>query len=155
MRMLLSLIGVSVLALNAFGASPSEDADREAELHSAVNTFGQAFLEADVPTLQLLLTKNYVHVNGGTGNVIGQAEWLNWVTSRRAQIESGELRITEYRIEETKTAIHGDTAIVVGMVFSSYVTGGELKTSRIRFTNTWLYQDGKWLRAAFHDSTIP
>jgi len=155
MRIVLSLIAMSAIALNALGASPSEKVDREAELRKAVDTFGRAFLEADVPALRLLLTDKYVHVNGRSGNVLNRSEWLNWVESRRAQIDSKELQITEYRIEDVRTIIHGDTAIVIGTIFSSQVTGGEVGTSRIRFSNTWLYRDARWLRAAFHDSPVP
>lgn len=155
MKIVLSLTAVLLLALNALGASPSEKADREAELREAVDAFGHAFLEADVAALRLLLTDNYVHVNGRSGNVLNRADWLRWIESRRAQIDSKELQITEYRIEDVTTFIHGDTAIVTGTVFSSQVAGGEFSASRIRFSNTWLYRDAKWLRAAFHDSPVP
>ena len=155
MRIVLSLIAIAAIAFNALGASHSETVDREVELRKAVDTFGRAFLEADVPSLRLLLTDNYVHVNGGSGNVLNRTDWLNWVESRRAQIDSKELQITEYRIEDVRTVIHGDTAIVIGTIFSSQVTGGKVGTSRIRFSNTWLYRDAKWLRAAFHDSPVP
>jgi hypothetical protein len=155
MRIVLSLVAVSVIAFNALGASPSDEASRKAELQKAVDTFGRAFLEADVPALGLLLADNYVHVNGTSGNVLNRTDWLDWVASRRAQIDNEELQVTEYRIEDVEAVIHGDTAIVIGTVFSSQVTGGEFTTSRIRFTNTWLYRDAKWLRAAFHDSALP
>jgi hypothetical protein len=155
MRIVLSLIALSVIALNALGASSSEEANRKAELQEAVDAFGRAFLEADVSTLRGLLAENYVHVNGRSGNVLNRNDWLEWVESRRAQIDSKELQITEYRIEDVRTVIHGNTAIVTGTIFSKQVTGGEFRTSRIRFTNTWLYRDARWLRAAFHDSPVP
>lgn len=154
MKRMLSMIAVSIFAFDALGAPMPEETSREAELRDAVHTFGQAFLEADVPTLRGLLTEDYVHVNGGSGNVLGRGEWLDWVKARRAQIEREELRITEYRIEDLSIVSHGNTAIVVGTVFSRQVSGGESSTSRIRFSNTWLYQKGKWRRAAFHDSPL-
>jgi hypothetical protein len=74
--------------------------------------------------------------------------------ARRARIENGELSITEYRIEDLSVVIHGDTAIVVGTVISSQVTGGATSTNRVRFSNTWLYSNSTWRRVAFHDSPI-
>ena len=155
MRTVFSLIAVSVIAFNAHGASPPDEARRKAELQEAVDRFGRAYLEADVPVLRLLLADNYVHVNGSSGNVLNRSVWLDWVGSRRAQIDNEELQITEYRVEDVESVIHGDTAIVIGTVFSSQLTDGVFTTSRIRFTNTWLYRDAKWLRASFHDSALP
>lgn len=143
-----------ILTATAQGASPADEGGREAELRIAIEAFGQAFREADVQELERLLSDEYVHVNGGSGNVIGREDWLEWVKSRRAEIDGGELFITEYRIEDLRIIFHGDTAIAVGAVFSRQVRNGESSTLRIRFSNTWLYEDSKWRRAAFHDSPI-
>ena len=117
MRTVFSLIAVSVIAFNAHGASPPDEARRKAELQEAVDRFGRAYLEADVPALRLLLADNYVHVNGSSGNVLNRSDWLDWVRSRRAQIDNEELQITEYRVENVESVIHGDTAIVIGTEF--------------------------------------
>ena len=154
MKIVLYMAVVSVLALDSLGAPLSDEAVREAELRSAVQAFGRAYVEADDSELGLLLTENYVHVNGSTGNVLGREDWLEWVSSRRAQIETGELRILEYRIEDVAIVSHDTTAIVVGTVYSSQLTGDVSSTSRVRFSNTWLYRNEKWIRASFHDSPI-
>ena len=154
MKIVLYMAVVSVLALDSLGAPLSDEAVREAELRSAVQAFGRAYVEADVSELGLLLTENYVHVNGSTGNVLGREDWLEWVSSRRAQIETGELRILEYRIEDVAIVSHDTTAIVVGTVYSSQLTGDVSSTTRVRFSNTWLYRNEKWIRASFHDSPI-
>ena len=143
-----------ILAATAQAAPPADEGGREAELRIAIEAFGRAFREADVQELERLLSDEYVHVNGSSGNVIGREDWLEWVESRRAEIENGELSITEYRVEDLRIVFHGDTAIVVGAVFSSQVRNGASSTLRIRFSNTWLYEDSKWRRATFHDSLI-
>lgn len=154
MKIILYMAVISVFALDSLGTPLSEEAAREAELRSAVQAFGRAYVEADVSELGHLLTENYVHVNGSTGNVLGREDWLEWVGSRRAAIESGELRVVEYRIEDIQIVSHDTTAIVVGTVYSSQLTGDVSGTSRVRVSNTWLYRNEKWLRASFHDSPI-
>ena len=124
------------------------------DMRSVPEAFGRAFREADVEQLERLLSDNYIHVNGGSGNVLSRETWLEWVASRRAEIESRELNITEYRIEDVAIVMHGNTAIVVGTVFSSQVKSGALSTLRVRFSNTWIYENSEWRRAAFHDSPI-
>ena len=133
----------------------AEEADREAEVRAAVNAFGRAFVEADVPTLESFLSENYVHVNGGSGNVLNRDDWLKWMKSRRSEIEKGELVVDDYRIEDVRIALDGDTATVIGTVFSSVSRNGNSKTSKIRFSNIWLYREGVWRRAVFHDSPLP
>lgn len=155
MRIVFSLIALLLIEMNVLGASGPDETGRKAELQKAVDSFGLAYREADIPVLRELLAEDYVHVNGTSGSVLNQDDWLAWIESRHTQIGKGELQITEYRVEDVKTVIHGDTAIVTGKVFSSQVSSGEVTNSKIRFTNTWLYRDQKWLRAAFHDSALP
>ena len=133
----------------------AEDAHREAEVRAVVNAFGRAFVEADVLILDSFLTDNYVHVNGGSGNVLDRDDWLEWVKLRRAEIQRGELVVSDYKIGDVRITVDGDTAIVTGTVFSSVNKNGNSSTSRIRFSNIWLYQKGVWRRAAFHDSPLP
>ena len=146
--------GMMVASITVFGAALAEEVDREAEVRDAVNAFGRAYLEADVPTLKSLLTENYVHVNGRSGNVLNREDWLLWVKSRRSEIENGELVISDYRVEDVNVALDGNTAIVVGMVYLSQTRNGNSRTAKIRFSNTWLYREGEWHRAAFHDSPL-
>jgi hypothetical protein len=127
--------GMIVASVTVFGAALAEEVDREAEVRDAVNAFGRAYLEADVPTLKTLLTENYVHVNGRSGNVLNRDDWLKWVRSRRAEIDNGELVVSDFRIEDVKVVLDGKTAIVIGMVYLSQSRNGNSNTAQIRFSN--------------------
>ena len=135
--------------------SHSEKASFENKVQAAVAKFGRAFLNADVEVLESLLTNDYIHVNGSSGNVLNRNEWLNWIKSRRTELEAGQLIIDEYDTKDIVVKIYENVAIVTGMVYSSGKHNGEMFTSHIRFTNTWVLNDGKWHRAAFHDSPLP
>jgi len=133
----------------------AREASGEDEVRSAVSDFGRAFVEADVAYLRSHLTEGYVHVNGGSGKVLNRSEWLDWLDTRRAGLASGELVISEYSIGDMVVKLYGETAVVTGVVESRGIHKGKPFTSRIRFTNVWLRLEGEWLRAAFHDSSIP
>jgi ketosteroid isomerase-like protein len=150
-----SIFLITFITLIAPRTALPEEADREAEVRAAVNAFGHAFVEADVPTLEHYLSENYVHVNGGSGIALNRDDWLKFVKSRRVEIDNGELVVSDYRIEDVKVVLDGNTAIVIGMVYSSQSRNGNSNTSKIRFSNTWLYREGVWRRAAFHDSPLP
>ncbi len=133
----------------------TQQVSREHEVRAAVSAFGRAFLEADASVLQSLLTKDYVHVNGLSGSVLNRDEWIKWVVSRRAELDSGELVITTYSIEDVRVQIYGEAAVVTGVVHSSGQRNSALFTSQVRFTNVWVNQRAVWRRAAFHDSLLP
>jgi len=153
-RNVLKLFIVSV-ALIASVLAIAETPDKSGEVRAAVTAFGLAFVEADISKLKSLLTEDYLHVNGGSGKVLGRDDWLKWMESRRVEIEKGILIIEDYRIEDVEISLDGNAALVVGRVVSSVKRDGVPKSSQIRFSNTWLCRDGVWRRASFHDSPMP
>jgi ketosteroid isomerase-like protein len=135
--------------------SSNDKATPEFEVRAAVARFGQAFLDADVEVLESLLTDDYIHVNGNSGNVLKRNEWLNWIKSRRTELEAGHLIIDEYETKDVAVKIYENVAIVTGTVYSNGKHNGELFASHVRFTNTWVLINEEWRRAAFHDSPLP
>ena len=133
----------------------AEEPCRETEVRAAVSAFGRAFVEADVSALATFLTANYVHINGRSGSVLNRDDWLRWVESRRAELDSGELVVSTYRIEDVRVELSGDIAVVTGVAFLSGTRNGNALTSQLRFSNVWILKGGTWRRAAFHDSPLP
>jgi ketosteroid isomerase-like protein len=154
MRSFLPVLFAVLLVVGTNDPALTEEVDRETEVRAAVSDFGQAYIEADVPILRSSLTDNYMHVNGSSGKVLGRDEWLKWVESRRTDLENGTLVISDYRIEDVKVVLYGETAVVTGSVFSSESRDGNPVTTQIRFTNVWILHEGIWRRAAFHDSPM-
>ena len=132
----------------------AEAASHEADVRAAVESFGRAFAEADVPTLEAFLTDTYVHVNGRTDNVLNRDEWLSWVKTRRTELETGDLVVSEYGIEDLEVDLYGEAAVVTGVVHSKVSRNGDPFENRIRFTNVWVLEGAAWRRAAFHDSAV-
>ena len=135
--------------------SINEKARLESEVRVAVAKFGQAFLDADVEVLESLLTSDYIHINGRSGNMLNRDEWLNWIQSRQTELKTGQLIIDEYDTKDVAVQIYENIAIVTGTVYSSGSQNEEPFASHVRFTNTWISINGEWYRAAFHDSPLP
>jgi ketosteroid isomerase-like protein len=151
---------VTMVAVALAGALPAHaqadagaGADAEREVREAVERFGRAFADADASALDPMLTKDYVHTNWD-GAVLGKSGWLDYVRSRRAQLDSGTLRIDAHTTDDLKVRLYGDVAVVTGRNTTRGKRGGDAFETRIRFTHVWVKQDGSWRRAAFHDSTI-
>lgn len=125
------------------------------DVRAAVRRFGEAYVEADVAILESLLTHDYLHVNGNSGNVLTREEWLDWIASRREEIENGSLVVTKYVVDDVRVEIYGTAAVVTGTVDASGIRNEERFASRVRFTNLWVRSNRIWRRAAFHDSALP
>ena len=153
-RISLGLAATVCVASMAMAQDDNTD-EREAAVRAAVSAFGEAFAAADVGVLGDMLTANYLHVNGSSGNVIERAAWLSWIASRREEMRSGALVVETYEVGDVLVRMSGRTAVVTGVVRSTWTRHGEPGTSNLRFTNVWLEEAGQWRRAAFHDSAIP
>ena len=125
----------------------------EEQVRAAVERFGKAFVEADVSALESLLSDDYIHVNG-SGSVLNKQQWLEYIKSRKAELESGRLKIESYENDDLMIRIHGESAVVTGRNVAKGKRGGQTFTTRLRFTHLWIKEGGQWKRAAFHDSRI-
>jgi ketosteroid isomerase-like protein len=144
-----------LLLIASLSVAADKKHSKEGELRAAIAAFGQAFVAADVHVLKTYLTDDYIHVNGSSGNVLNQQQWLAWLETRQTKIAAGSLVIVEYLVKDLVIKINADSAIVIGVIESNGEEDEKPFNSKIRFTNLWLFQQGRWRRAAFHDSRMP
>jgi ketosteroid isomerase-like protein len=117
-------------------------------LDEAVRRFGEAWARGDVVTLETMLSPGYTHTDA-SGRLLDRSEWLDYVRQRQG-------RATEIDFRDVQTRIHGDIAIVTGI--NDLGGAGVRRASdsaglTIRFTQLWLFRDGRWLREAFQATT--
>lgn len=55
---------------------------------------------------------------------------------------------------DLKVTVFGHTAIVTGTFTGKGTNAGKPVDTRVRFTDTWVMSDGKWLCVATHDSPL-
>jgi hypothetical protein len=123
------------------------------ELPIILEKFNTAFAEGNLAVLDSLTTKNYLHTNGNA-KVISKNEWFDYLKKRSELLDSSIVQVLDYRLTEQKIEHHGTTSIVTGKV--KVTTKDSLGTKEIqyRITNIWVYEDGLWKRAGFHDGKI-
>ena len=134
------------------GCEPKVSVNHDALLTS-IETFNTAFSEGDLAVLDSMTTSNYLHTNNSS-LVIGKTDWFNYLENRNKHLESGEIEVLDYTLDETKIEYHVNSAIVTGRV--TVVTKDSLgtKQNQYRITNLWVYENGTWKRAGFHDGKI-
>ena len=141
-----------LLVVCLFSCEPKNPVDRDALLTS-IETFNTAFSESDLAVLDSMTTSNYLHTNSSS-QVIGKTDWFNYLEKRNKRVESGEIEILDYSLDETKIEYHGNSAIVTGRVTVITKDSLETKQNQYRITNLWVYENGTWKRAGFHDGKI-
>lgn len=129
------------------------DKKSKAALPTSINKFNTAFQKGDVPILEAMITSDYIHTNSNS-KAIGKENWLNYLHKRATQIQSGYIQVLSYKMDETKTIFHGNTAIVTGKVTVTTKKDSTITENSYRVTNIWIYESEKWKRAAFHDGKI-
>jgi ketosteroid isomerase-like protein len=91
------------------------------------------------------------------GDKFVNTEWDGEVTDRGrflADFADPKFQPTIMSIADVKVEMYGATAIVVGNYHTKGSYGGKPYEHFGRFTDTWLFEDGKWLCVASHTSLL-
>ncbi|UII79090.1 nuclear transport factor 2 family protein [Flagellimonas sp. CMM7] len=129
------------------------EAEQKEELITAIDRFNLAFANSEISVLESMVTNNYSHTNG-TYEAIDKESWFQYLNKRDKEIEAGILTINSYEMKQLKVEFHDNTAIATAKVITSITKNGELSKNEYRVTNIWVYENGAWKRAGFHDGKI-
>ena len=136
-----------------FAAIATLQVTADDDVLAVVRQIGNAYRDADVATLENLVTENYVHTNSSS-KPIDRKAWLGWVASRAKAMEEGRLAVLEYETSDLEVVRHGASAIVTGMNRVVRVRDGKQEESAVRFTMVFVETASGWKRAAFQDCRI-
>ncbi len=143
-----------LLPLFSCGRAAPETIPAGAEqLQQAMHTFNEAFARADATALSELLTTNYLHTSGNRP-AIGKEAWLEYVRSRKAQVEKGLLAIDNYQMLDVKVRLYGPAAVVSSRAVEQGLENGAPFDAAYRTSQFWVVENGQWKRAGFHDTQI-
>jgi hypothetical protein len=150
--MLLTWVLATSAGLTGLG---QPDSLRLLALQSSLQSFGAAFLKSDAAALDTFLVDSYLHTNRASGTVLDKPRWLDYIRQRRADLQSGRLRIHRYETLEPAIRWFPSAAVVSTQVVSEGLQDGRHFLTRLQVTQVWVQIDGQWRRAAFHDSPLP
>jgi ketosteroid isomerase-like protein len=77
------------------------------------------------------------------GDVLDRDQYVNGNTN-------GSLRWHDQRLLDPHVAVVRDTAVLTAVVIDEVTHSGGRETYRLRLTQTWVRQDGKWLCLSGH-----
>ena len=134
------------LVLAMAGAQARDAKQDEREILRAETAVCEAFESGDAAYLRAALDPRFTLVDS-RGTVTNLEQNLQEVQAREPRYET-------FRNHGQSIRIFGDTAIITGITSIKGTAGGEAFAADFRFTDTWLYRDGRWLLAASHASRL-
>src|SRR6266404_6849932 len=141
----LCLLLLSCTLPAARSATNNADADRE-KLLALENAWNQAQLHHDAAAVGQLLPETFVYTDYD-GTVMNKAKFL-------ADVKDTNYRASLMTNDEVQVFPYSNAAIVIGTYHSKGTYKGKPFDHRGRFTDTWLFEKGKWQCIATHTNLI-
>jgi ketosteroid isomerase-like protein len=139
-------VGVAVLVFGVAVLARTQPQSVEQELMKLENEWADALVKHDWLFLDRILADDYV-VTDPEGNVSTKAQEI-------AFFKSGEFSVTSCVHHELKVRVYGDAAVVTGHTTTKETYKGKDFSPQLRWTDTWIKLDGRWLCVAGHSSEI-
>lgn len=139
---LLNTFFFSALLLGA----PAQAKTVEEELTVLDRAMQQAVIDRDPEAFGSFLTDDYVLVVSSS-TMYGKADVIAEVVAANTQFNLNESSNLHIRV-------HGNTAMVIADLHQIFVSDGKPFDYWVRYTDTWILQDGKWLCLSGHASLL-
>jgi len=122
----------------------ANSAPDDAPLLDAEQRWVDALMKGDTAALGAMLSARYADTDEE-----GHQTDKNGVISA---FKSGDLKIASIKLSDMKVSLYGDFAVVTGASAQSGTFQGHPLTPKIVFTDTFVFQGGKWTPVASHRS---
>jgi ketosteroid isomerase-like protein len=139
------LIGLGKAPIPTAQAGEKDDVDALLQLE---NDMAQAWVQRDAQTLVRTLADDFAL--SGTGDcLIDKEEYV-------AGLDNPEFRTTSATVDDLRIHVYSDASVVTGRaVYRGWFKKGGKFVRRLRFTDTFIRNDGAWKCVAKHASGLP
>jgi len=135
------LLAISAIGVRAQGADP-----RESKILVLERLWNEAQVNRDAQALDQLVSSRFINT-----------EWDGSVSDKQhflSDIRDPLFKPTLANIQDVKMNFFGDTAVVTGIYHTAGTYQGRPYDHLGRFTDTWIFDLGKWQCVASHTSLI-
>ena len=137
MRRFIALGCVPLLAFLVMGTGAAETAaDKAQAVINLENAWNFAEERHDGKALRLLLAETFVYTDYD-GTIMDRDQWL-----RKVQSQAKDYR--NLSNVEQNARVYGDAAVVIGVYLEKMKIKGKDADRRVRFTDTWIFQNSHW-----------
>jgi hypothetical protein len=137
MQRLIALAGVLLQGCLLMGVQAAKTADEKSQaVINLENAWNYAEERHDGDALRLLLAETFVYTDYD-GTIMDRDQWLRKVQSQ----------VKDYQHlsnVEQNARVYGDAVVVIGVYLEKMKIKGKDADRRVRFTDTWIFQNGRW-----------
>lgn len=139
------LVAIAICSLCALDPVPAQTSSKdqdEAAISAIKDRWRKAYLAGDADYLASILSPTFIQTNA-RGQISSRDEELN-------ELRQGDVRYTRFDSLENKIDLYGDVAVATG---ATWIQGtiksiGKPIDVRVRVTDTFVRQNGKWMVVA-------
>lgn len=148
MRAIMTNAAICLLALASVWAqgNNSDISAQQTKLIVLERLWNDAQVHRDSRALEALVADRFVNTEYD-GEVSDRDKFL-------ADIKDPEFQPTLMNIREVKVNLYRDAAVVTGIYQAKGTYSGKAYEHVGRFTDTWIFENGKWLCVASHTSLL-
>jgi ketosteroid isomerase-like protein len=146
LRTIVCCLLLTALSVGHAAAQRSKDDSQENKLLMMEHLWNEAQVNRDAGALDGMIGPAFVNTEWD-GEVSDKAKFL-------ADIKDPRFKPTSLTIQDMKVSMYGDSAVVVGIYHSKGTYQGKPYEHIGRFTDTWVYTQGRWQCAASHTSLL-
>ncbi len=142
-------VGLCAALLTACALAQSgtaESAAQEAKIVVLERLWNDAQVHRDSRALEALIADRFVNTEYD-GEVSDRDKFL-------ADIKDPEFKPSVMNIRDVKVNLYRDTAVVTGIYLAKGTYSGRIYEHTGRFTDTWIFENGRWLCVASHTSLV-
>ena len=147
--MLRSTFCCLLLAIAATGpaaAQKSKDDSQQTKLLVMEHLWNEAQVNRDARALDAMIGREFINTEYD-GEVSDKAKFL-------ADIIDPQFKPNSLTIQDLKVSMYADSAVVVGIYHTKGIYQGKPYEHWGRFTDTWVFTEGRWQCVASHTSLL-
>ena len=145
MRQLAIVLGAAAISIAASSTTPQKPSSTAKAVLALEEEWTRALVKRDTDAFKRLTAPNFVYTEDNA--VMNQRELINAVVTGDKVDWAGN--------EGMKLYDYTPVAVVTGILITKGKSKGKSYTNRYRFTDTWLYRNGRWQAIAAQDYLIP
>jgi hypothetical protein len=151
-RMVIVLLIIAAASV-AFSQQTKPKAAEEERTRQALmqleRDIGKANIDSDYAFFDRVEAEEFIFTDAG-GGITNKKQDLEGLK----QTPNPDVKLTAYDVDDMNVRLYDKTAVVTGRVTTKRLVKGQTMTSQSRFTDVFVWRDGRWQLVAGHSSRI-
>ena len=148
--MVIVLLIVAAVSVAFSQSQPKAEEERTRQaLMQLERDIGKANIDSDYAFFDRVEAEEFIFTDAG-GGVTNKKQDLEGLK----QAPNPDVKLTAYDVDDMNVRLYDKTAVVTGRVTTKRLVKGQPMTSQSRFTDVFVWREGRWQLVAGHSSRI-